>query len=84
MSTATKAAGYGRLDIDAYRACVAGAVGIAASELTASRGDDQRLVLMRIVAAYFLLARDQMMPADIATLMEKGECVTRLTTSSAA
>ena len=40
------------LDIGGYRERSAGAVGIAVSELTASRRDDPRAAMVRMVAAY--------------------------------
>jgi hypothetical protein len=48
----------------------------------ASRGgrDVANLLITGMVSAYFLFARDQMMPADIATVMAKGESWVRYAT----
>ena len=46
--------GKSGLDIEGYRTRVAGAVGMAAGELIASRRNDPRAAMLRMVAAYLL------------------------------
>jgi hypothetical protein len=74
VSTATKtAAGNGRIDVDGYRERVADAVGIAGGELSAQGRDDPQLVMSRMVAGYFLCARDRLLVVDIARIMNRNE-----------
>ncbi len=65
--------GKSGLDIDAYRARAAGAVGLVASELTGDNRDDRRVLMQRMVAAYFLYMQDQMLIPDIARVMARSD-----------
>ncbi len=73
MSTATKATGNGRIDVEVHRERVAGAVGLAVSELIGDTRDDRQTLMKRMVASYFLYKQDQLLIDDIARVMAKND-----------
>lgn len=77
---AGKAAPNRHIDIDGYRERVADAVGIAVSELTAQERDNARVVVLRMIATYFLFARDHLLVVDIARIMNRNESYVRYAT----
>jgi hypothetical protein len=73
--------GKAALDIDGYRERVAGAVGMAVSELVGSNRDDPRAAMLRMIAAYFLLQRDRLPVGDVARIMDRTESWVRESTA---
>ena len=56
-----------------YRVRVAGAVGLAVTDLIESNRDDPNVVMQWMVAAFLLFNHDQLLVADIADVMAKSE-----------
>jgi len=69
----SKDSGNGQTDIEGYRERVARAVGMEAGELIASRRDDPRAAMTKILAAFLLLRQDQLPVGEIAKIMDKPE-----------
>jgi hypothetical protein len=68
------------IDIDGYRERVSEAVGIAVSELSAQGRDNPQVVMLRMIAVYFLFARDHLLVVDIARIMNRNESYVRYAT----
>lgn len=68
------------VDIDGYRDMISAAVRVDVGELTATRRDDPRGAMLRMVAAYVLLHQDKLPLDSIAQIMGENESWARNST----